>query len=206
MTNEQVDPNNNSDEQASIRKDFNACFRHQHKMSMQTKHDMIDVTSRVFAMLEEMIANGQLDLKSFEERRLRIQQKEEQRVQNSAIVYVDNTIDKYKLEDSPKIDCESRLDLCKARCCKLAFALSFQDLDEGVLKWNYSQPYQISQKEDGYCIHHGGDGKGCLVYENRPAVCRNYDCWNDKRIWVDYEKRIVAPEKELEKLKLPSER
>ncbi len=171
---------------------------------MQTKHDMIDVTSRLFAMFEELIANGQLDLKSFEERRLRIQQKEEQRLQNGAIVYVDNKVDKYKLEDLPKIDCESRLDMCKARCCKLVFALSFQDLDEGVLKWNYSQPYQISQKGEGYCIHHGGDSKGCLEYENRPAFCRNYDCRNDKRIWIDYEKRIVSPETELEKVKLPS--
>lgn len=92
MTNNQADPNSNSDEQASLRKDFNACFRHQHTISMQTKHDMIDVTSRLFSMFEELIANGQLDLKSFEERRLRIQQKEEQRVQNSAIVYVDNTV------------------------------------------------------------------------------------------------------------------
>ena len=108
------------------------------------------------------------------------------------------------MESLLKVDCESRLDLCKARCCKLVFALSFQDLDEGVLKWNYSQPYQISQKENGYCIYHGGDGKGCLVYKNRPVACRNYDCRNDKRIWVDFEKRIVAPEKELEKVKLHS--
>jgi len=71
----------------------------------------------------KLIANGQLDLKSFEERRLRIQQKEEQRLQNSAIVYVDNTVDKYKLEGLPQIDCQSRIDLCKARCCKFAFAL-----------------------------------------------------------------------------------
>ncbi len=90
-----------------LRRDFNSALHHQHKMSMQTKHDMIDVTSRLFAMFEELIANGQLDLKSFEERRLRIQQKEEQRVKNGAIVYVDNTVDKYKLEDLPEIDCQS---------------------------------------------------------------------------------------------------
>lgn len=92
--------------------------------------------------------------------RSEVLQKEEQRLQNGAIVYVDNTVYKHKLESLLKIDCESRIDLCKARCCKLTFALSFQDLDEGFLKWNYSQSYQISRKKDGYCIHHGGDGKG----------------------------------------------
>ena len=103
----QVNSDSNTDEKTSIRKDFNSALRDLHMMSMQTKHDMIDVTSRLFALFEELIANGQLDLKSFEERRLHIQQKEKQRLQMVQL-YVDNTVDKYKLEDLPKIDYESR--------------------------------------------------------------------------------------------------
>jgi len=93
--NEELD--RNFQNQDHLRRDLDAALHHLHKMSMQTKHDMIDATSRLFAMLEELIASGQIDLKSFEERRLRIQQKEEQRLQNGAIVYVANTVDKYKL-------------------------------------------------------------------------------------------------------------
>ena len=186
--------------QTSLRDDLDAGLRHLHFMGMQTKQDLIDVTSRLFALIEELVANGQLDLQSFEERRLRLQQKEEGRLQERAHVLVDNTADKYELKDLPQIDCKSRLDLCKARCCRLTFPLSFQDLDEGTLKWNYSNPYLIRHKDNDYCMHYDCDSRLCLVYENRPATCRTYDCRNDKRIWIDFERRIPAPEKELQEI------
>lgn len=186
--------------QTSLRDDLDAGLRHLHFMSMQTKHDLVDVTSRLFALIEELVAYGQLDLQSFEGRRLRLQQKEECRLQERAHVLVDDTVDKYELKDIPQIDCKSRLDLCKARCCRLTFPLSFQDLDESIVKWNYSNPYLIRQKDNDYCIHHDCYSRLCLVYENRPATCRTYDCRNDKRIWIDFERRIPAPEKELQEL------
>jgi hypothetical protein len=34
---------------------------------------------------------------------------------------------------------------------------------------------------------------GCTVYDDRPGTCREYDCREDKRVWIDYEKRIPAP-------------
>jgi Fe-S-cluster containining protein len=43
---------------------------------------------------------------------------------------------------------------------------------------------------DGACTHR--EGHFCSVYDNRPAVCRTYDCRRDKRIWSDYERRILA--------------
>jgi hypothetical protein len=30
------------------------------------------------------------------------------------------------------------------------------------------------------------------VHGQRPEACRVYDCRNDKRIWKDFEKRILA--------------
>lgn len=165
-------------------------------MGMQTKHDVIDVTSRLFALIEELVASGQLDLRSFDERRLRLQKREEARVQERAYVQVADAVDKGKLEDLPQIDCESRISLCKARCCRLVFPLSFQDLDEGIVQWDYSSPYQIRRKPDGYCVHYDSGSGRCLVYANRPAACRAYDCRNDKRIWIDFERRIPAPDQE----------
>ncbi|MBD2080952.1 YkgJ family cysteine cluster protein [Leptolyngbya sp. FACHB-17] len=97
----------------------------------------------------------------------------------------------------PQIDCQSRLHLCKARCCKLSFPLSFQDLDERIIAWDYSKPYQIRQSAEGYCVHCDRTTRGCSVYEHRPTVCRAYDCRNDQRIWIDFEQRIPAPEDSL---------
>ena len=90
---------------------------------------------------------------------------------------------------------EELMPICKARCCKLSFALSTEDLDEGVIRWDYGQPYRIRQRaSDGYCVHNDPRSGGCTVHQHRPAICRRYDCRNDTRIWTDYEARIPAPD------------
>ena len=102
-------------------------------------------------------------------------------------------IDKYKFEGSPKIDCENRVHLCKAACCRLKFALSRQDLEEGVVKWDLARPYLIRRGADGYCNHLQSGSRGCGVYENSSVPGRAFDCRNDKRIWLDFDKRIPNP-------------
>jgi Fe-S-cluster containining protein len=95
---------------------------------------------------------------------------------------------------SPDVPCAELMPLCEARCCKLSFALSTEDLDEGVIRWDYGQPYLIRQRaSDAYCVHNDPQSHGCTVHAQRPRVCRRYDCRKDARIWIDYEKRIVAP-------------
>jgi Fe-S-cluster containining protein len=178
--------------QEPLRKDLDAGLRFLHFMGMQTKQDIIDVTSRLFALIEELIASGQLDLRSFEERWLRLREKEEVRTRQRAHVQVSDPGDKYNLTDLPQVDCGSIMHICEGRCCKLPFPLSFQDLDERVVQWDYSTPYLIRKGPDGYCVHFDRDNGHCLVYENRPAPCRTYDCREDKRIWADFEKRILA--------------
>lgn len=101
--------------------------------------------------------------------------------------------DKYA-EPGVDIPCAELLPLCKARCCRLSFALSTQDLDEGVIRWDYGQPYLIRQRaSDGYCVHNDPDTQYCTVHAARPRVCRSYDCRNDDRVWTDYAQRIPAP-------------
>jgi Fe-S-cluster containining protein len=51
----------------------------------------------------------------------------------------------------------------------------------------------IEHGTDGYCIHIERGTCGCTIYENRPVPCRAFDCRNDKRIWVDFEKQIPNP-------------
>jgi Fe-S-cluster containining protein len=99
---------------------------------------------------------------------------------------------KYATE-SPPIPCAELIPLCQGRCCSLSFSLSTEDLDEGVIRWDYGQPYLIRQRaSDGYCVHNDPDTRACTVHRFRPRVCRSYDCRNDARIWIDYEQRIPA--------------
>jgi hypothetical protein len=96
---------------------------------------------------------------------------------------------------TPDIPCAELIALCGARCCKMTFALSTEDLDEGVIRWDYGQPYLIRQRaSDGFCVHNHPAGHGCTVHPHRPRVCRVYDCRKDSRVWIDYAQRIPAPE------------
>src|SRR5215813_3986983 len=101
--------------------------------------------------------------------------------------------DKYTDEKTAEIDCAARIHLCHARCCTFNFYLTTQDLDEGVARWDYGNPYWIKRGEDGYCVHCDPASRACTIHAQRPHVCRLYDCRHDKRIWLDFEARIPAP-------------
>ena len=99
-------------------------------------------------------------------------------------------VDKYAVEGATP-PCLELLPICQARCCYLAFALTTQDLDEGVVRWDHGRPYVIRHTEAGHCVHL--QPGGCDVYAHRPAPCRTYDCRGDRRVWLDYEARVPAP-------------
>jgi Fe-S-cluster containining protein len=169
-------------------------LRFNHLMGMQTKLDVADLASRVFALTEELVARGQVNLRSLEQRAERLLKEEGQREKTKATVMVAPATDKYKITDTPQIDCAALIPICKGRCCKLHFPLSFQDLDERVLQWEYRLPYNIRHRDsDGYCVHSHPESRGCTVYDLRPAICRTYDCRKDRRIWLDFENKIPAP-------------
>lgn len=102
-------------------------------------------------------------------------------------------IDKHQFQGGVQIDCASRVHQCRAACCRLDFALSKQDVEEGVVKWDLSRPYMIAKDLDGYCRHLDRCTSRCTIYQHRPVPCRGYDCRNDKRIWLDFENRIPNP-------------
>jgi Fe-S-cluster containining protein len=93
---------------------------------------------------------------------------------------------------SPDIDCASLLHLCHARCCSFRANLSPQDIEENKLRWDLENPYQLARAGDGYCIHLQ-DGGGCEHYDDRPGTCREYDCREDRRVWLDWENKVPAP-------------
>jgi hypothetical protein len=102
--------------------------------------------------------------------------------------------DKYAFRDGVEIDCASRIELCRAACCRLAFALSEQDVEEGAVLWDPEEPYLIARSGNGDCAHLDPNGRVCGIYEQRPLPCRAFDCREDGRIWVDFERRVHQPD------------
>jgi hypothetical protein len=170
----------------------------------ELRGDLLNLAAHVLALqeeLEERVAPGEVDAveASVQARIPEILRKiRSADVSADGRVHIGDPIDKY---DVPPLagggpPCFELLPLCEARCCSFEVPLSTQDLDEGVIRWDRGKPYLLLHEADRYCTHLSREGAGCTCYAQRPAPCREYDCREDPRVWIDYEKRIVAPRPE----------
>jgi Fe-S-cluster containining protein len=85
------------------------------------------------------------------------------------------------------VDCEARLHICRAACCRLPFALSTEEIEARHISWDLGRPYFNRRGTDGYCHRCDAETHACGIYDERPAVCRAYSCATDQRIWNDFE-------------------
>ena len=156
----------------------------------------LETASFLYALIELLMKKGLLTEQELNEQKVEIAKRlvEKFRELGMGAVFQDSEHDKYTFgEKEVKIDCENRIPLCKAACCRLTFALSRQDIEEGIVKWDLGRPYMIAHDADGYCRHLDRRACRCSVYANRPVPCRAYDCRKDKRIWADFDKGIINP-------------
>ena len=102
--------------------------------------------------------------------------------------------DKYIFHEQVEFDCRPLQPDCRTACCRIPFALSKQDIREGLVRWSLGEPYLIEHCPDGYCVHMDRRSFGCMIYTNRPVPCRAFDCRKDERIWLDFEKRRINPD------------
>ena len=155
----------------------------------RTERAVAELQQQFETLLEIMVAMGTLKpghTALIEKLRRRVE------VARQAPVALGPGDDKYTITGEP-IDCESRLELCQARCCGFKVLLSRQDLAEGQLAWEIDRPYEMVRAASGYCTYLGTEDARCQNYEHRPATCRSYSCKTDARVWIDFEARIPAP-------------
>lgn len=160
----------------------------------------LESSAFLYALVEILSDKGLITIDELDERKAVVAQRLQRqfREQGMGALFQDPEQDKYTYDKPAVVDCENLIHLCHGTCCRLPFALSHQDVREGIVHWDFGQPYLIDQGADGYCTHQErGDGNQgscrCTIYANRPLPCRAYDCRNDDRIWLDFEKGIVNP-------------
>jgi hypothetical protein len=94
-------------------------------------------------------------------------------------------------EDTPastvQINCAERLPYCRGACCSLDFTLNEAEVRSGNIKWDLTRPYHIRRDNGHFCSHLSDGDSSCSIYDQRPGVCRAYDCSSDERIWLDFE-------------------
>jgi hypothetical protein len=170
-------------------------LRYVHFRADANTSKLLEVASFLYAAIDLLKEKGLLEVEQLDERKKEAASnliaKFSER--GMGVVYQKPEQDKYSFEGGAKIDCENRLSQCHAACCKLPFALSKQDVEEGIVRWDFSAPYVIARRPDGYCQHLDREKKCCSVYGQRPVPCRGYDCSKDKRIWLDFENYVINP-------------
>jgi len=177
------------------RSEVAAGFRYAHFRADANTCKLLEIGSFLYAAIDLLSKKGLLDLAELDEHKKKAATNlvEKFADRGMGVVYQKPEYDKYKFEGEVEIDCESRIHLCRAACCKLRFALSRQDVEEGIVGWDFSAPYLIARGVDGYCQHLHREKRCCTIHAQRPVACRAFDCRSDKRIWLDFEKRLVNP-------------
>ncbi len=155
----------------------------------------LEVASFLYAMIEILVEKGVLTLAELDERKQKVAERLVQKFKDSGLglMYQDPEYDKYTFEHASHVDCENRVSACQAMCCKFPFALSQQDIDEGLIQWDFGRPYLIAHGEDGYCVHLDRETFECTVREHRPVPCRGFDCRDNERwkVWEDFEGKVI---------------
>jgi Fe-S-cluster containining protein len=150
-----------------------------------------EAAAYIYALIELLDAKGLVSPAELEPLRESMEQTlvDKHRHEGNGVAFQDPEQDKYTFA-AAEIDCAGRVHLCKASCCRLPFALSRQDVREGVVHWDLGQPYLIEHGPDGYCTHMERGSCACTIYAHRPVPCRGYDCRQDRRIWLDFDRMI----------------
>ncbi|HXU69696.1 MAG TPA: YkgJ family cysteine cluster protein [Polyangia bacterium] len=176
----------------TLRSELEEALRFLNHTLVERRLESADVAATLTALVQTLVAHGVLPPAEYERRRQRALDAQKLLLEEEPpAVKLGEAVDKYAVKMS-EIDCASIIPICKARCCTLTVFCSAQDLDERVVQWDYSRPYRLRKRDDGYCVHSEPDTRRCGIYERRPAICRTYDCRDDKRIWRDFDKRILA--------------
>lgn len=157
----------------------------------------LEASSFLYALIELLNEKGLLTIEELDEKKKQVAQRLVKKFVESGVglMYQDTEEDKYTFEKEAIVDCENRLHICKAICCKLPFALSRQDVSEGIVKWEFAKPYLIAHDGDGYCTHLDRDTLRCMVREHRPLPCRGFGCRDNDRwhVWTSYENMELDP-------------
>lgn len=156
---------------------------------------ILESASFVYALAELLAEKGVLELDELEQRKREIAERllDSFLDKGMGVAMQQDESDKYDFSGTVDIDCASRVHLCKAACCRMSFALSQQDVEEGAIQWDLGRPYLIAQDAEGYCRHLDGTTKCCTVRDRRPLPCRGYDCRTDERVWLDFESAEINP-------------
>jgi len=167
-----------------------------HSRANSNTNRILEAASFLYALIELLREKGIITIEELDKRKVKVGKRLKKRFlgKGMGVVIQEPERDKYTFKEGVLIDCKDRINLCKSACCRMSFPLSMQDINEGIIKWDLRSPYLIAQDVEGYCKHLERATCRCTVHKHRPIPCQAYDCRADRRIWLDFENKVVNPD------------
>lgn len=171
-----------------------------HHRADQNTDVLREIAAHVYAAIDILVERGVIDKDQLKGRTNEFLERvsDKLRERGMGAIRLVPEVDKYTYVSPSRVNCMERLHVCRAACCRLSFALSRQDIREGVIQWDLTHPYVVQHGTDGFCVHRETGSCRCGVYDKRPVACRAYDCTDDERIWADFKNMVLNPELEAE--------
>ena len=182
----------------AVREDTSKGLLYTHSRINDSTKKILESTSFLYALIELLSDKGIISIEELDARKRQVAERLVRKFTESGLglMYQDPEVDKYAFEQETAVDCHSCLNTCKAICCKFPFALSRQDVEEGLIRWEFRRPYLIAHDSDGYCVHLDRETYQCSVHAHRPVPCRGFDCDNNNRwkVWKDNDRKYLNSE------------
>ena len=178
-----------------IRREVSEGMLYAHARLSENTKTTLETASFLYGLIELLNEKGLLSIAELDERKKGVAKRlvKKNSAKGVGVLLQDPEYEKYSFNSEVEIDCANRIHLCHAACCRLPFALSRQDIREGIILWDLGQPYIIDQQGDGYCTHLDRESHRCGVHKHRPVPCRAYDCRKDNKIWLNFDEHIINP-------------
>ncbi len=180
-----------------LRREVSEGFLDSHARANKNSAKALEIASFCYALIEILEEKGLITFEELDDRQKQVNKRLVTKFGDQGLGVIalqEFKQDKYTYPEEVKFDCASRVSICGAACCQLDLALSRQDLEEGIVKWDLGRPYLIARDPDEYCRHLDRSKCQCTVWQHRPIPCRGYDCRKDNRIWLDFERCIINPD------------
>jgi len=138
-----------------LRKEVIGGLMYTHSRANANTNRALETATFLFALVEVLAEKGVLTIEELDARKDQIADRVQRRFleKGMGVVLQDPEQDKYAFAGEAHVDCENRVHLCKAACCRMLFPLSRQDIAERIVMWDLEAPYMIAQTEDRYCRH-----------------------------------------------------
>src|SRR5438128_2720332 len=123
---------------ADLRQAVSEGLLYTHSRLNANQRKTLEAASFLYALVELLDEKGLITIEELDDRKEVVAQRltEQLRREGTGALVQDPEYDKYNFPHSAQIDCEHRVHLCKGSCCRLPFALSKQDIREGIVHWD----------------------------------------------------------------------